>query len=67
MGDSAFRKIQEGLYEAQARVATGREYQACNCIGPRNGEPLCRCMMASCVKVPGLGLVRVIVPEKAGE
>ncbi len=34
--------------------------QACNCIGPRNGEPLCRCAMRGVIVRDG----RYIMPER---
>jgi len=32
-----------GLYGIS--IKGGDNWHACNCIGPRNGEPLCPCMM----------------------
>jgi len=29
-----------------ANASTG-PYHSCNCVGPRNGQPLCPCMMRS--------------------
>lgn len=36
------------------------DYQACNCIGPQNGEPLCPCQMRGIKKFNG----RWIRPEQ---
>lgn len=34
--------------------------QLCNCVGPQNGEPLCRCQMAKVTIKDG----RYVMPER---
>lgn len=35
------------------RLGKVETYNSCNCVGPRNGEPLCRCRMANVKIVDG--------------
>lgn len=44
--------------------AVDNNSRSCNCIGPQNGQPFCPCRMSSLVRIPGVGLVQVMVPEK---
>lgn len=53
---SVFRDGVFGTYQANPVVMQN----ACNCIGPRNGEPRCRCQMRNVIERDG----RWIVPEQ---
>jgi len=54
-----------GIGGGLQEIAQGKGYQACNCIGPQNGQPACPCAMRDVevvdgrwVRVQDLGPVR---------
>lgn len=53
---SVFHDGMHGTYSSKA----GNGYDSCNCIGPRNGEPRCRCQMRNVIERDG----RWVVPEQ---
>lgn len=54
---SVFR---DGMHGTYSKPANWLDSFACNCIGPRNGEPRCRCQMRNVIERDG----RWIVPEQ---
>ena len=67
MSDPYKEALQSAIGHMSGRFATLPQnplpQRICNCIGPQNGDPVCPCRMATLVRVPGVGLVQIIVPE----
>lgn len=50
-GGSVFRDGLHGVYQTQPR--DWLDTFACNCVGPRNGEPRCPCQMRNVIERDG--------------
>lgn len=55
---NVFRDGMHGTYSP--KKGDWYESFSCNCIGPRNGEPRCRCQMRNVIERDG----RWVVPEQ---